>query len=287
MSIRTGPCNWPLLHCGEEDSGEPVCTSLGALSPTMQEAVTEMAVSYLWNWTRKRYGTCSIVVRPCREQCWDMWTTYRGPRGMRSNIPWYGSIGGWNTLNPALIGGRWFNLPCGQCAGDQCSCSALSIVELDGPVDQVTEVLLKGVVLDPTAYRVDNHMQLLRTDGGEWPTCQDMNADPATVGANTMQVTYDIGVPVPMGGRVAAAVLACQMARAACGGDGCDLPQRLQSITRQGVTMNVLDSFTDLYEKGTTGIWIVDSWVASVNLTQNGSRVLSPDVVPTRRRTSN
>jgi hypothetical protein len=284
MSIRVGPCNWPLAHCGESDTGEAVCTSLGGLSADMGELIQEMAVGYLWNWTRKRFGTCSVTVRPCRESCWTD-TTYRGPLGLRmASIPWYGSFYGGGSLNPALIGGRWFNLPCGSC-GDSCSCGELERVELAGPVDAITQVRINGVVLDPTAYRVDNNSELIRVDGDRWPTCQDMSADPSTVGSNTFEVTYDIGVAVPAGGRVAAGVLACQMARAACGGEGCELPQRLQSITRQGVTMNVIDSFDQLYQYGSTGLWLVDAWVASVNQTSKGSRVWSPDVAPKRRTT--
>lgn len=141
--------------------------------------------------------------------------------------------------------------------------------------------------MDPATYRVDNYRYLVRVDGGDWPVCQNMVSNPDT-DTDTFEVTYNIGTAVPAGGQMAAGVLACQMAKAACGGAGCVLPQRLQTITRQGVTMTLLDSYNSLYENGTTGIFIVDSWVSSINASNKraGMRVASPDTWRTRRTTS-
>lgn len=94
---------------------------------------------------------------------------------------------------------------------------------------------------------------------------------------DTFQVTYMRGIDVPMGGQVAAGRLACELAKAACGDNTCALPKRVQTITRQGVTVGLLDSFDDV-DKGRTGIWLIDSWVASMNIPQSrAGRVLSPD----------
>lgn len=285
MSIRVGPCEWPLVHCGES-SEVPTCTSLAGLSDEVREIVVEAATGYLWRWTGKKYGTCPITVRPCREECW-RGSTYYGPGAVNQNLPWFGGAYGMG-LQPALIGGAWFNMACGECAG-RCSCKGLSRVDLAGPVDAVTGVMLDGVSYGPDdgVYVVDNNRWLSRVDGGKWPTCQDQSTPTSESGS--FEVTYTLGVPVPAGGKLAAAQLACEMAKAICLSTECRLPQRIQTITRQGVTTAVLDSFADLYERGTTGLTMVDMWVASENATVKGSgraRIASPDTAAFRRVTS-
>jgi hypothetical protein len=89
-------------------------------------------------------------------------------------------------------------------------------------------------------------------------------------------VTYVRGVRVPEGGEIAAGVLALELAKAACNDNTCQLPKRMQTMTRQGVTVAMLDSFDDV-DKGHTGIWIIDSWVASMTKTPVRPTVLSPD----------
>jgi hypothetical protein len=107
----------------------------------------------------------------------------------------------------------------------------------------------------------------------------------ATTEANTWQVSYTKGTPVPEGGQVAAGVLACELAKGATNDRTCQLPQRVQTIARQGVTVQLLDSFDDV-EKGRTGIWLVDSWVASVTQPKRGGSVYSVDIPNPRHRTT-
>jgi hypothetical protein len=142
-------------------------------------------------------------------------------------------------------------------------------------------VQIDGEVLDPSAYRVDNGRLLVRQDGGRWPTCQDMGA--ALGEDDTWGITYDKGYPVPAGGQIAAGLLANELAKAACNDRSCGLPQRVQTVTRQGVTIAVLDAFDDI-DEGHTGIWLIDSWVASVVRRPRRMRVLSPDRMPPRYR---
>lgn len=280
-SMRTQPCDWPLAHCGEL-GGQ--CSALAALDPATATIIENAATAYLWNWTRRQFGTCPVTIRPCRDQCASMWSTYRGRGGPSTNLPWYE---GWGPLNPALINGQWWNLGCGgTCNTDPCSCTYVPTVELAGPVASVSQVRLNGVILSPTSYRVDNYKYLVRTDGGDWPVCQNQLGDPET-DDDTFEVTYNIGVEVPDGGKLAAGVLACEMAKAACGSAKCQLPQRLQTITRQGVQTALLDSYATLYQFGTTGLWLVDNWVASIMASnrQVGMRVASPDTRAPRRTT--
>jgi hypothetical protein len=163
---------------------------------------------------------------------------------------------------------------------DLCTCGAPVALALPGPAMAVYEVLVDGVALAPSAYRLSGD-QLVRADGQPWPTCQDLLALPSTKG--TWQVTYDRGTPVPVGGQIAAGMLAMELAKAACRDSTCQLPQRIQTITRQGVTIGMLDPFDGL-EKGFTGIWLIDSWITSITKPQLGGRVYSPDVPLTRGR---
>jgi hypothetical protein len=65
----------------------------------------------------------------------------------------------------------------------------------------------------------------------------------------------------------------------------CGLPQRIQNITRQDVSVTVLDSFEGI-DEGHTGIWVVDSWIASVTKPLQFSSVTTPETHRRRRQTS-
>jgi hypothetical protein len=148
------------------------------------------------------------------------------------------------------------------------------------PVASVTEVQIDGQVLDASAYRVDNSRLLVRQDGGRWPFCQDLSRPLGQ--DDTWGVTVQTGQPVPIGGQVAAAKLACEFAKAMNGDKACELPQRWQTITRQGVTISAaIDTFQGL-DEGKTGIWLIDSWVASVTKPDIGFSMASPDYSPAR-----
>ena len=231
-----------------------------------------MAVDYLWNWTAKRYGLTLLDVRPCLQDCASV-TYHDGPGDRR------GRTG--RTL--LLFSGERGILStyCARCRSATCSCSLLTSLALPSPVAEVLRVEIAGEALDPAAYTVYDDRYLTRIDGGAWPRCQDFEAPLGDPG--TWRVVLKQGVPVPSGGRIAAAVLSCELAKAAAGSSSCRLPQRLQSITRQGVTMAVLDPFEGL-DNGRTGIWLIDSWIASVTQAPRGGSVRSVDIDPSTRR---
>lgn len=265
-SVRTSPCSWPLVD-------ELPCSALDGLTEPLKGTIVAIATQLLWNWTGRVYGLCDLTVRPCRTDCTP--STYHGIAGIPSsqwrNMPYL----------PVLVNGEFLNVTCSRWCRTGCGCKHVSEIGLPGPVDSITEVTVDGIVLPSSAYRVDNRRWLVRQDGEEWPTCQDLSLPPGE--ENTWTVDYKWGVPVPEGGQVAATILACEMAKAALGRD-CSLPQRVQSVSRQGITVAILDTFEGL-EKGSTGIWLVDSWVMSVNNAPKRSRVLSPDLHPARVRT--
>lgn len=258
----SGGCYWPVSYSE--------CPSLGpeeCWTDTARAIYETMAIDYLSAWTGHRYGLCPMVLRPCRTPCPSVGTGY----GVASDGFVYG---------PQLIGGQWFNLACGRC-GDICSCGGVAPLRLPAPVAGVTVITIDGVILPQASYRVDNGFLLVRTDGEPWPPCQNMSLPAGEVGTWTVDVVT--GTPAPVGGQVAAGVLAVELAKAACGDGSCQLPRRVQTITRQGVTVALLDAFDDV-GKGRTGIWLVDSWVASVVGPPRGGSVRSVDVPHPRHR---
>lgn len=134
------------------------------------------------------------------------------------------------------------------------------------PVTAVTSVLVGGVAL--TAWRLARSGFLERTDGQPWAVCGD-----ATV------VDYQFGIAPPESGVQAAVQLAYEMALARIGSSDCQLPQRVQSLTRQGVTMTILDP-QEFLSDGRTGLYSVDLFLSAINPHGRGQRgkVWSPDI---------
>lgn len=128
------------------------------------------------------------------------------------------------------------------------------------PVRSIEEVVIEGVMVAPERYRVEDYRTLVLLPGDA------VGPDRAWPRGGDWSVTYVYGASPPPGGREAAAALGYQLALS-CSPDtsGCRLPQRVQSITRQGVSMAILDPLT-LFPDGMTGLPEVDSWVAAQRL---------------------
>lgn len=141
----------------------------------------------------------------------------------------------------------------------------------DWPVTEITSIVDNtNAAVDPSLWELRNGRQLDRLDvHGKrtgWPRVD------FTIG-------YTYGQSPPVGGVTAAITLGVQIALACVGSKDCRLPKRVTSITRQGVTMAILDPM-EFITKGQTGLPDVDLWIASVN--PNGARrrpaIWSPDV---------
>lgn len=256
----SGPCaDWPVTWTCDVDT----------LNPAVTGQAVSMATEFLWAATGMRFGVCEITLRPCRREC--------QTSGFYDDFgpPWAGSY-----PQPALIGGLWFNLICGSCAGD-CSCGRVEEVVLPAPVNTIVEVLIDGTPLVSGAYRVDNNRLLVRTDGGEWPRCNDLSLDDDQPGTWSVRATY--GEALPDGAALAVGQLACEIARSAAGGD-CKLPAGVQQLIRQGVTISYPD-VGELFRQGRTGLYLVDMFIATwnpYNLKQR-SRVYNVDRPSVRR----
>lgn len=227
--------------------------------------------------TGYRVGGCSVTVRPCNRSCIPgSWLTAPDVGALFA-----GANGGYFGMSPYVgAGGAWVNA-CG-CAGDGCSCTRVQEVWLPTSVGvgRIDEVTVDGVVLPASAYRIDNGNRLVRQDGEAWPTCQDMNAPLGQV--DTWGVTYLDGNPVDGIGSYIAGLLAAEYAKA-CAGQDCALPTNVQTVTRQGITMN-LDP--EMFTGGVTGVRAVDSYIRIWNpLTSLPSGIYSLDAPKGRRMT--
>lgn len=250
--LDSGPCqNWP-----------PICDDFPE-DPTPEQQIlidqsVQIATEVLWNRTKRRFGLCSVTIRPCKRDCWPAW-------------PWipagFTDITGWGWPFPALVDGAWINIGCGVC-GDDCSCTSISSVRLPYPVACVTEVKVDGEILDSSAYRVDNRRFLVRLDGLDWPRCNDLNLDDGQVG--TWSVTAEYGEMVPTLGQLAVGELAGQIYKRCAGGDGCLLPTTtVRQITRQGVTKVFFDANT-AFASGKVGLYYSDLFIATYNPSSSG-----------------
>lgn len=264
--LEEGPCSWAL---------ETACVpGWDTMDPAVRSAATAWATYILWALTGRRYGPCSLTLRPCGPKCQGAMGYLAFPVNSGAVT---GGMGPW--MIPWIDAGVWRN--CGCATG--CSCSAPCEIAIPGPVAAINEVRIDGVVLDPSAYRLDNLRGidvLVRTDGLCWPECQDLTADVNEVGA--FAITYQRGTLVPRAGQIAAGELAGEFAKA-CAGQDCALPQQLASLSRNGVEVSVMDPST-LLDQGLTGIANVDLWIRAVNPYRRAqrSRVYSADLPSVR-----
>lgn len=184
---------------------------------------------------------------------------------------------------PALVDGAWFNLACGGCPGD-CSCTVLSEVLLPGPVDHITAVVVDGHELtEGIGYRLYDNRVAVRLGGAQWPRCNRLDLPDGEPG--TWTITAGFGEELPVSGRRALGELACQLAKACLGRKDCALPQPVQQIVRQGITMTFLDP-NNVYGAGRLGLRLVDMFLATFNPYRLTSRPEVYDVDgPSFRRT--
>ena len=77
---------------------------------------------------------------------------------------------------------------------------------------------------------------------------------------NRVRVTYQIDNNLPPGTQGMVAYLACERSKAAAG-KACSLPERVTSVTRQGVSWTLLDP-QDFLAQGMTGVARLDQWLS-------------------------
>lgn len=190
--------------------------------------------------TAFRVGGCPVTVRPAARRCQvQTWRTYP----VSGAAPW----------SPVSVGGEWLNIGCGH---DSCGCVGTREVKLYGAApSSVSVVMVDGMELDPSAYRLDPGGLLVRLDGVGWPLCQDLTK--ADTEEGTWSVTYTPGAAVDGNGAWAAGVLAGEFVRACSTGE-CRLPDSVTQVVRSGITMTLAPG---AFPGGLTGLREVDAYV--------------------------
>lgn len=224
----------PCWTADDVDVCESCCSdALDQLDPPVAEALKAWAAWLLWTATGKRYGLCERTYRPCRINC-----------GVSGGLP-----------TPERIGGQWVNVSCGRCRG-ACGCDFVSEVDIPD-VQEVVSLRIDGEDVDPLgAVAVYDRHRIVRL-GGQWPGCQNLSD---IDGPGTWSITVLQGRPLPPGAATIAGILVCELAKACVGDSGCRLPQRVQTLTRQGVSVGFMDSFEQL-DQLRFGLFEVDSWI--------------------------
>lgn len=237
-----GPCAaWDPIWCVDLPTGSE------AISGHMIQAATEL----LWAKTGMQFDACQLTVRPCRRDCFGQSWPF--------DQSWW-EINTWPR--PVFFNGNWYNITCGNC-GDNCSCSRVEEVLLPGPISSIDEVKVDGVVLTSGVdYRLDDWRKLIRLGGEIWPICNDLNL--ADTEEGTWSVTATWGTPVPTLGRLAVGELALQFIYACLGMDCCILPQTVQQLTRQGVSIEFLDPQM-VFESNRVGLQMSDMFISTYN----------------------
>lgn len=214
--------------------------------PGLAEQMLQFASDVLYDLTGRQWpGECTETVRPCADR--------RVAPGRPTWFPTPAERGSWGT--------------CSCNRANRCGCTTLSEVKLSNHVLSVDEVKVDGEVVPAPEYVLLDEAYLVgltQADGSmrSWPCCQRLDLEDSEVG--TWSVTFTHGGMPPVGGTLAAASLACELLKAFdAEAKGCRLPKRVTSITRQNVTVAVLDPLT-LFSDGFTGLAEVDLWVASV-----------------------
>ena len=244
-----------------------------ALSADQQALALRLAAFTVYSLTGRQFGTVTLTLRPCNAPLLPpLYQTY--PVNLIN--PWGTDEA--SSYYPVYIqNGVWHNA---GCRGINC-CGATCEVELPRTVS-IASVTIDGATVDPSAYRVDDARWLVRTDGACWPQCQDFDKN---TGTNVFTITGVFGRTVPLEALDAASLLACEIGKA-IKGQPCRLPQRMQSLSRQGTSIQ-FPSVNSYLDRGLTGLNEVDQLVVQFNpgrLAQ-APKVYSPDISPVRMTT--
>jgi hypothetical protein len=250
----------------DEQTVRDCCTGVAATQDLAYPIL--VASDVLWRMSGRQFGgLCTQTVRPC--------SSYSDNGVYLGN---YVGLGGWSEWGWPM----WYAGGCTCNRPRECGCSRVSEIQLGAsPIAYVSQVLVDGAVLPATRYRVDDRRWLVRLNDADgtnpgWQCCQDMNLP--TTAVDTFAVTFTAGEPPPPSGVMAATELACQIGLACAGASQCRLPQRLQSLTRQGVSASFFDP-QDFLTENRTGLYLVDLFLQAVNphRLQRRAAVVSPD----------
>lgn len=216
------------------------------------------ASQLLWALTGRKYTGTNTVTE--RYVCFTRWHSFGLATGTTTAI-----IANGNMQNIPLTANSYY-----ETASDGVTPGAR--LKLRGtPVQKIHAIRDHlGEIVNPNYYYLSDHSTIQPTIGVPWWPCN-------------IEVTYTYGAPPPAMGQMAARTLAIEFCKMWAGED-CELPQRVTSISRQGVSYTILDP-QDFVQEGRTGLYMVDMFLKSVNpdKARNRARVFSPDTSRARR----
>jgi hypothetical protein len=163
--------------------------------------------------------------------------------------------------------------PSAQDLKEPLTVTEVEAIDLPGPVGAVTEVLIDGVALDASNYRVEDGRYLVRLDSQPWPESSGDN----------FVVTYLNSYPVDEMGAHAAGIMANEWLKAITRSkDKCRLPSNATNVARQGITIEVA---TGMFPEGVTGMPEIDAYLMLFNPfgLRVMPRVYSPDLARNRQ----
>lgn len=236
---------------------------LGVYADTEFAYEAAKAASYLmWSLSGRKYSGTTTVTE--RYVCATL--SYRYGPSIRNN-------------KAELILGDVYNIPYtdmdSYTAVTTDGLSPQSRLRLRGrPVQKIHTIRNRaGVVIDPSSYYLVDHSTIQAVSGARWTPCD-------------IEVTYTYGTEPPTMGKLAARTLAFEFCKLWNGDDDCALPQRVTSVSRQGVSYTILDS-QEFIDDLRTGLYVVDMFLKSVNpdRARAKARVFTPDVPRSRRYT--
>lgn len=165
------------------------------------------------------------------------------------------------TTTPVLIAGNVYNIP-------NLDAGVRNLRLRHSPVNSIQEVRFDGILLDSSEYELRNKAYIVKKNKTPW--IMDSVHD--------LCVTYSYGTPPPSAGKKAAIRLANELILADKGSSQCALPERITSVSRQGVSYTVLDPQSFL-ENGRVGIYEVDLFLSAFNPSKakKKARVFSVD----------
>ena len=180
------------------------------------------------------------------------------------------------NFSPQLASGQVYNVPSedwNDSAYQSDGTSSISRIRLRGkPVQEIHLVrsMYNGLIVDPDNYYIAEHSTLIAYKGTPWPP-------------GNLEVTYTYGIRTPTAGRHAARLFAIELVKL-WEGDDCALPDRVTSVSRQGVSYTILDN-QDFLENMRTGIYAIDLFIKTANPAKAlaPSKVFSPDLPRPRR----
>lgn len=164
----------------------------------------------------------------------------------------------------------------GWCASGECVSQRFVFLR-NRPVRELVGLRRRGVEYDVSEFAVYDRAYVGPRDLGG---CGGLGCwDPCDV-----EVTYRWGTYPPVLGRMAVLALAGELVKSVECPDQCTLPERITSVSRQGVSFQVFDP-QDFMNEGRVGIYVVDMFLRSVNpdRAQKRARVFSPDMMGHRR----